>query len=88
MMDELQIVGLLVAGLVTIGGFIAVILKFIQPINELRVMIQKLIDTLDSLKNDNSEHGKRLDIHDAHFNALDGRVGTLETKMGMYHHND
>lgn len=87
-MEELQIVGLLVAGLVTIGGFIAVILKFVQPINELRVMIQKLIDTLETLTKDNSEHGKRLDDHDDHFNKLDGRVNTLETKMDIFHHNE
>lgn len=87
-MEELQIVGLLVAGLVTIGGFIAVILKFTQPINELRVMIQKLIDTLDSLTNAKDEHGKRLDEHDDRLNKLDGRVGTLETKMDIFHHKE
>ena len=84
-MNELEVVGLLVGGVIVLGSFIAVILKFTQPINELRVVIQKLLDKLESLTSDNAEHGKRLDEHDNDINKLNGRVGTLETKMDMYH---
>ena len=41
-MDDLQFVGNVVTAVITLGGFIAVIIKFIQPINDLRVVIQKL----------------------------------------------
>ena len=87
-MGEFEIVGMIIAGVVTLGSFVAIILKFTQPINELRVVIQKLIDKLDSLTKDNTEHDKHLSEHDDHLNTLDGRVGTLETKMDMYHHNN
>lgn len=86
-MNELEVVGLLVGGIIVLGSFIAVILKFTQPINELRVVIQKLLDKLETLSSDNADHGKRLDDHDDKFNKLDGRVGKLETKMDMYHSN-
>lgn len=84
-MNELEVVGLLVGGVIVLGSFIAVILKFTQPINELRVVIQKLLDKLESLTSANAEHGKRLDEHDNSIDKLNGRVGTLETKMDMYH---
>lgn len=86
-MNELEIVGLLVGGVVVLGSFIAIILKFMQPINELRVAIQKLIDKLESLTSAKAEHDKRLDEHDDHFSKLDNRVVNLETKMSMYHHD-
>jgi hypothetical protein len=86
-MNEMQTIGLIVMAIVTLGGFVALVLKFVQPINELRVVIQKLIDTLDSLTKDNTEHEKRLNDHDDHLSKLDGRVGKLETKMNIYHHD-
>lgn len=86
-MNELQMVGLLVAGFVTLAGFITIIVKFTQPINELRVVIQKLLDKIDTLASDNTQQGKRIDEHEGHLNKLDGRVGKLETKMDMYHHD-
>ena len=92
-MNELQMVGLLVAAVVTLGGFIGIIVKFTQPINDLRIVIQKLNDNIDSLKNDNTQQTKRIDKHgeqidklDNKVGTLDHRVGTLETKMDFYHH--
>lgn len=86
-MNELQIVGLLVSGVVILAGFVTIIVKFTQPINELRVVIQKLLDKIDILTHDNTQQGKRLEGHEEHLNKLDGRVGKLETKMDMYHYN-
>ena len=87
-MNELQMVGLLVAAVVTLGGFITVIVKFTQPINDLRVVIQKLNDTIDTLRNDNTQQTKRIDKHGEQIDKLDHRVGTLETKMDFYHHEN
>ena len=84
-MDEAQLLGYAVTTLITLGGFIGLIVKFIQPINELRVVIQKLNDNIDSIKNDNTQQGKRIDKHDEQISELDHRVGTVETKMKMYH---
>ena len=84
-MDEMQFLGYLISAVITLGGFIAIIMKFIQPINDLRVVIQKLNDNIDAIKNQNETHEKRITQHGKEIDKLDTRVGTLETKMGMYH---
>ena len=82
-MDEIQFLGYLIMALITLGSFIAVIMKFVQPINELRVVIQKLDDTIDSLKKDNAAQNKRIDRHGERIDQLDNRVGKIETKIEM-----
>ncbi|MBO5070816.1 MAG: hypothetical protein J6C37_10730 [Roseburia sp.] len=84
-MDEALIIGYAVLAIITLGSFIGLVLKFTQPINELRIVIQKLNDNIDALKNDNASHDKRIEQHGREIDKLDRRVGTLETKMDMYH---
>ena len=82
-MDEIQFLGYLIMALITLGSFIAVIMKFVQPINELRVVIQKLNDNIDSLKSDNAIQNKRIDRHGERIDQLDNRVGKIEMKIEM-----
>ena len=82
-MDEIQFLGYLIMAVITLGSFIAVIMKFVQPINELRVVIQKLNDNIDSLKNDNVVQNKRIDRHGERIDQLDNRVGKIEMKIEM-----
>ena len=84
-MDEMKILGYAVTVIITLGGFIGVINKFTQPINELRVVMQKVNDTLEALKNDNATQTKRLDRHGEKIDILEKKVGKIETKMDMYH---
>lgn len=84
-MGEEQFLGYLLLGIITLGAFVAVIMKFVQPINDLRVVIQKLNDTIDTLKNDNASQSRRLDRHGEQIDKLDHRLGKVETKMDMYH---
>lgn len=84
-MNETQFLGYLISAIITLGGFVAVIMKFVQPINDLRVVIQKLNDTIDTLKNDNANQNKQLEKHGDQIDKLDHRVGKLETKVSMYH---
>lgn len=86
-MDETQFLGYLVIAIVTLGGFVAVIMKFVQPINDLRVVIQKLNDSIDAITKNNERQIKRLDKHDEQIDKLDHRVGTIETKIDLYHKN-
>lgn len=85
MLNEVQVLGLAVLAVITLGSFVAVVLKFTQPINELRVVIQKLNDNIDALKSDNENQTKRIDKHGDEIDKLDKRVGTLETKVDLYH---
>lgn len=87
-MDEMQFLGMLISALITLGAFVAVIQKFTQPINDLRVVIQKLNDKIDSLSSDNQTQNKRLDKHSEKIDKLDHRVGQIETKIELYHKND
>ena len=80
-MDELQFLGYLVSAIITLGAFVAVIIKFVQPINDLRVVIQKLNDNIDSLKKENTQQNKRIDKHGEQIDQLDRRVGKIETKI-------
>lgn len=84
-MNELQFIGYLVSAVITLGGFIAIIMKFIQPINDLRVVIQKLNDTIETLKNDNASQNRRIEKHGEQIDELHHKVDKIETKMEMYH---
>ena len=86
-MGEMEFLGYFVGAAITLVGFIAVIIKFTQPINDLRVVIQKLNDKIDTLTSDNKSHEERITQHGKEIDKLDNRVGTLETKMDMYHKN-
>lgn len=83
-MNEVVFVGYLVLAVVTLGGFIAVIMKFVQPINDLRVVIQKLNDTIDTLKTDNVTQNRRIEKHGEQIDDLNHRVGNIETEIEIY----
>jgi peptidoglycan hydrolase CwlO-like protein len=84
-MDEATVIGYVISAIITLGGFVAVIMKFVQPINDLRIVIQKLNDAIDTLKCDNQNQTKRIDKHDEQIDDLDRRVDKIETKIEMYH---
>lgn len=84
-MNEMQFLGYLISAIITLGGFIAIIMKFTQPINDLRVVIQKLNDIIDTLKLNSDQQAKKIEKHDEQIDKLDHRVGKIETKMEMYH---
>lgn len=84
-MNEMQLIGYAVTAIITLGGFIAVIQKFTQPINDLRVVIQELRDCINSLKTDNVTQNRRIEKHGEEIDKLEHRVDKLETKVDMYH---
>lgn len=84
-MNETEFVGYLVLAVITLGGFIAVIMKFVQPINDLRIVIQKLNDTIDTLKTDNVTQNRRIEKHGEQIDDLNHRVGKIENKIENYH---
>lgn len=87
-MNDVTMIGNAVLVIITLGSFIAVIQKFTQPINDLKVVIQELRDCITTLRNDNVVQNKRLDKHGDEIDALKGRVSKVETKMEMYHKGD
>lgn len=84
-MSETEILGYAVTCVITLGAFIVVIQRFTQPINDLRIVIQKLNDRLDSQAEKNAEHTKQIYAHGKEIDVLKGRVDIIETKVDMYH---
>lgn len=80
-----QMIGDVVQVVITLGAFVAVIAKFVQPINDLKVVIQKLNDKIDELTADHSQQRERITKHGEEIDRLDRRVGKIETKIDMYH---
>ena len=62
-MDTVQFIGYLITSIVTLGAFVGVVMKFVQPINDLRIVIQKLNDAIDTLTRDNQEQNNRINKH-------------------------
>nr|DAU60961.1 MAG TPA: Protein of unknown function (DUF1664) [Caudoviricetes sp.] len=84
-MNEAEFLGYLVLAIITLGGFVAVIVKFVQPINDLRIVIQKLNDCIEALRNDNDAQNRRIEKHGEQIDDLNNRVGKMETKMEHIH---
>jgi len=84
-MDEAQFLGYLVMAIITLGGFVAVIMKITQPINDLRVVVQELRDCINTLKTDNATQNRRLDEHGRDIDNLKIEVVNLKTKMDLFH---
>ena len=87
-MNETMFLGYLVSAVVVLGSFIAVIMKFTKPINDLRITIQQLIDTLNTVRDNDKKRDARLDKHDEQIGSLDKRVGKIETKVAVYHEEE
>lgn len=82
-MDDVLLIGYAVTAVVVLGGFIGVIMKFTQPINDLRVVIQKLNDKIDSMIEDANELKIRVGEHGKEIDALGTRICKIETRMDM-----
>ena len=84
-MSEMEFLGTLIGAIITLGGFIAVIVKFTQPINDLRVVIQKLNDKLDNLEKQSNDRDAKNEKIDGRVEKLEDRFIDMETKMKIYH---
>ena len=82
-MDDVVLIGYAVTAVVVLGGFIGVIMKFTQPINDLRVVIQKINDKIDSMIEDANELKIRVGEHGKEIDALGTRVCKIETRIDL-----
>ena len=79
-MNEAEMIGWIVLALITLGTFIAIIIKIMRPINELNISIQKLNDrienmnTLDDIRDQKLKaHGLRIDDHEIRLTKIETR---------------
>lgn len=84
-MDQAQIIGYVIMAILELAAFVAVIVKFTHPINELRIVIQKLNDNFESMKATSENHEARLNEHGRELDTLRTDVTKLSTKVDMYH---
>lgn len=84
-MDNPQLMGYAVYIVITLGAFITVVAKFVQPLNDLRIEIQKLNDNFSNIRLTSDKQDQRITEHGKEIDKLDTRVGKLETRVDMYH---
>lgn len=87
-MEQAQLIGYGVIALSTIIGFIATVLKFVQPINELRIVIQELKDCINNIIKDNTRHTQLLDKYRDQIEELQKDVVEIKLMMNVYHKED
>ena len=87
-MNEMQILGYGVTIVITLGSFVAVIMKFMQPINDLKVVIQELKDCVKALKEDRDELRKQVETHGVEIRELRECIGKIKTKIEIYHKHE
>lgn len=86
-MDENTFLGYLIPAIITLGGFIAFVMKMVQPINELRIVIQELKDCISSMRENDKRRDEQISKHEERINQLETRTDKLETKVEMHHKN-
>lgn len=90
-MAEAQMIGLIIGAVVLIGSFVALVVKilnkFTEPINELRIVIQRLDDTLRNLTSDIESIRRRVEHHGEEIDKITLDLHALTTKVSMYHQN-
>lgn len=84
-MEETQFLGYLVLAIITLGGFVTVLQKFTQPINDLKVVIQELRDCISSIKADNITQNRRIDEQGKEIDKLKADMTKVQTKIDLYH---
>lgn len=84
-MEDTQFLGYLVMAIITLGGFVTVIQKFTQPINDLKVVIQELRDCIGSIKEDNANQNRRIDEQGKEIDKLKADMTKIQTKVDLYH---
>ena len=87
-MDQAEMIGYVVLVVITLGSFIAVVQKFTQPINDLKVVIQELKDCIAQMRSDNEMQNRRITEHGKEIDELKSRIDKLETKVDMHHKED
>lgn len=86
-MGENEFLGYLISALITLGGFIAIVMKMVQPINELRIAIQELKDYITAMRENDKRRDEQISKHEERINQLETRTDKLETKVEMHHKN-
>ena len=84
-MDQAEMIGYVVLVVITLGSFIAVVQKFTQPINDLKVVIQELKDCINQMRADNEMQNRRITEHGKEIDELKSRIDKVETKVDMHH---
>lgn len=87
-MDANQFLGYLISGIITLGGFVAIVYKFTQPINDLKIVIQELKDTLNAMRDNDKRRDEMLEAHGKDIGELRETVGQLKTRVDFYHHDE
>lgn len=84
-MENATIIGYVMLAMISIGSFVILVIKFTKPINDLRVVIERLNTLITELKSANEKN--RHDIEEIHsrINKINTKVDELAIKVSLYH---
>lgn len=90
-MDYYLIFGMVAVALIAMISFVYAVKdktkKEVEIFTDLKICITQLTDEIKAMRENDAKRDKRIDIHGDKIDKLDNRVGTLETKMDLYHKN-
>ena len=91
-MEEAFMIGAVVIALLSIFKLMSAVNSFSEiftgPLNELKIAIQRLNDSIEHLIKDSEMLKDRITKHGQEIDSLHSRMDKIEIKMDMYHKED
>ena len=85
--NEIFMLGAVLLAIITLGSFVALIIKLMGPINQLNLAVQELRDLIRAQKEQLDNQNRKLEEHSKAIDVLNLKFERLETKVHMYHNN-
>ena len=83
--NEVFMLGAVILALITIGSFVALIVKLMGPINQLNLAVQELRSLIKAQKEQLDTQNRKLEEFGRAIEQLKIKFETLETRVDMYH---
>ena len=81
---QAQFLGYFIMAVVTIGGFIGIVNKITQPINELKIVISELKECIRFLQKDQETHKEKIEEFERRISHIEKDVGILSKLIDTY----
>ena len=76
-----ETVGIIIAAVVVIAGFVGVVMKVIKPINDLNINIVRLTAAIDKLSENDKRQDERIAYHGRQIDDLSLKTEGIEERV-------
>ena len=83
-MNSSEFLGMLIAAIVTVGGFGALLFKCFKPISDLNMNIVRLTDAIDQLNQNYEKHERRLNSHSHEIDEMSRMLSKHSQELGRH----